>query len=328
MDDQTLADIYRSLRQRAEADKILGVRAWPVSRLLLRRPAAAKRSVAPSARPVGPAQPVGAAPPGSAGARPATGARPAAPGGTALSMSGPAYRAASPATPRRAAGGGQIVQCRPHPENLTEEGRRRQHELDVINNGQVRGCRKCGLCETRTQTVFGQGNPEARIVFVGEAPGFDEDQSGFAFVGRAGQLLTDMIEKGMGLKRDDVFICNVLKCRPPENRAPALDEIAACSPYLFDQLRIIRPEVIVALGAPAAQTLLQTAESIGRLRGRFHDFYVSGAPLGTDPPIPLMPTYHPSYLLRTPSDKIKTWEDLKKVLERLGLPIPTIGSRQ
>ncbi|MCG3138115.1 MAG: hypothetical protein HJJLKODD_01975 [Phycisphaerae bacterium] len=192
--------------------------------------------------------------------------------------------------------------------------------LRRLDEEQVKGCQKCTLCQTRTNTVFGQGHPLARLVFVGEAPGFDEDQQGLAFVGRAGQLLTDMIEKGMKLKRADVFICNVLKCRPPNNRTPATDEITACSPYLFEQLRILQPEVICALGAPAAQTLLNTKESIGRLRGRFHDFYISGSP-GIGPSVPLMPTFHPAYLLRSPGEKGKAWEDLKKIMIKLGLPL-------
>lgn len=192
--------------------------------------------------------------------------------------------------------------------------------LRAIDEGRVRGCTRCELHRTRTRTVFGQGSPTPRVVFVGEAPGFEEDQQGLAFVGRAGQLLTSMI-KAMGFSRDEVFICNVLKCRPPGNRTPAHDEIAACSPYLFEQLRILRPEVIIALGAPASQTLLRTGESIGRLRGRFHEFYPSGT-AGEGESIPLMPTYHPAYLLRSPGEKRKAWEDLMKVMELLGLPIP------
>jgi len=192
--------------------------------------------------------------------------------------------------------------------------------LAQLDEQHGRGGTRCPLAGTRTRTVFGQGHPAPRIVFVGEAPGFEEDQQGLAFVGRAGQLLTAMI-KAMGLTRDEVYICNVLKCRPPNNRTPSHDEIAACSPYLLEQLRILKPEVIVALGAPAAQTLLNSAESIGRLRGRFHNFYTSGTPL-TGEPIPLMPTYHPAYLLRSPGEKRKAWEDLMKVMEYLGLPIP------
>ena len=138
----------------------------------------------------------------------------------------------------------------------SEEQRAQLQELD---ESQVVNCKKCQLCETRTRTVFGQGHANARLVFVGEAPGYEEDQKGLAFVGRAGQLLTKMI-MAMGLRREDVFICNVLKCRPPNNRTPAADEIASCSPYLFEQLQIIQPEIVCALGAPAAQTLLGTKE--------------------------------------------------------------------
>lgn len=194
-------------------------------------------------------------------------------------------------------------------------------QLRLLDESQVKGCRKCSLCETRTQTVFGQGNPHARLVFVGEAPGFEEDRQGLAFVGRAGQLLTRMIENGMGLKRSEVFICNVLKCRPPNNRDPSSDEVLACSPYLRRQLELINPEVIVALGSPAAKTLLNTAQSIGKLRGRFHDYYLSGV-TGEGHSITLMPTYHPAYLLRNPAEKKKTWDDLQMVMELLGLPIP------
>ncbi len=194
-------------------------------------------------------------------------------------------------------------------------------QLRVLDETQVRGCTKCRLCETRTQTVFGQGSPDARLVFVGEAPGFEEDRQGLAFVGRAGQLLTKMIT-AMGLSRDDVFICNVLKCRPPNNRDPAADEILACSPYLRQQLETVRPEVLVALGAPAAKTLLNTAESIGKLRGRFHDYYYSGID-GLGDSVPLMPTYHPAYLLRNPGEKRKAWEDLQLVLHFLGMPVPS-----
>ncbi len=195
-------------------------------------------------------------------------------------------------------------------------------QLRVLDEQQVRDCTRCALSQTRTKTVFGQGNPNARLVFVGEAPGFEEDRQGLAFVGRAGELLTRMIEKGMGLSRDDVFICNVLKCRPPNNRTPVADEIAACSPYLFEQLGVIDPEVIVALGAPAAQTLLNSREGIGRLRGRFHDFFLMEGP-AAGRAIPLMPTFHPAYLLRSPGEKSKAWDDLKMVMARLGIPAPS-----
>lgn len=197
----------------------------------------------------------------------------------------------------------------------------RQRALDVIDRDEVKPCTRCGLSSTRTKTVFGVGSPAARIMFIGEAPGHDEDVSGIPFVGRAGELLTKMIEAGMGLKREDVYICNILKCRPPNNRDPASDEVLACKDYLWRQIEIIRPEVIIALGAPAAKTLLDRREGIGRLRARWHDFYPGGSGLAGDP-IPVMPTYHPAYLLRSPGEKKKAWEDLKMVMARLGLPIP------
>ncbi len=196
---------------------------------------------------------------------------------------------------------------------------KKAEQLGELEERHVRSCKKCSLCETRTRTVFGQGNPDARLVFVGEAPGFEEDKQGLVFVGRAGQLLTRMIT-AMGLTREEVFICNVLKCRPPGNRDPAADEILACSPYLHQQLEIIEPEVLLALGAPASKTLLNTAQSIGKLRGRFHEYNLSGLS-GEGRTIPLMPTYHPAYLLRNPAEKGKTWADMQLVMELLGLPV-------
>lgn len=170
-------------------------------------------------------------------------------------------------------------------------------------------CRRCRLCEGRKNIVFGQGNPGAALMFVGEAPGADEDVQGLAFVGRAGQLLTDMVEKGMKLKRSDVFIANVIKCRPPGNRPPEADEIATCQPFLEAQINAIQPRVIVALGATAAKFMARTAEPISRIRGRFASW--DG--------IPVMPTYHPAYLLRNPAAKKTVWEDLKLVMDLLGL---------
>ncbi|GAB4303628.1 MAG: uracil-DNA glycosylase [Desulfuromonadia bacterium] len=175
-------------------------------------------------------------------------------------------------------------------------------------------CHRCPLGDLRTNLVFGIGTPHPRLVFVGEAPGRDEDLKGEPFVGAAGQLLTRIIA-AMGLSRDQVYICNVLKCRPPQNRDPHLDEIETCSPFLVRQLRTLSPEVIVALGRIAAHTLLSTQTPIGRLRGNFHQW--EG--------IPVMPTYHPSALLRDESLKRPVWEDMKKVMERLGLPIPARG---
>ena len=172
-------------------------------------------------------------------------------------------------------------------------------------------CQRCKLAPCRTNLVFGVGNPAARIAFVGEAPGGDEDRKGEPFVGRAGQLLTEIITKGMRLRREDVYICNVIKCRPPGNRNPEPDEVEACEPFLVRQLAIIGPEVIVALGKFAAQTLLRSKTPITQLRGRWFDYHG----------IMLMPTFHPAYLLRNPGDKRLVWEDIQKVMRVLGLPI-------
>lgn len=191
-------------------------------------------------------------------------------------------------------------------------------ELEKIAR-EVRLCRKCSLGSVRTNAVPGEGNAGARIMFVGEAPGADEDAQGRPFVGRAGQLL-DKVIAACGLKRSDVFIGNILKCRPPENRDPRPDEIISCLPYIQRQIEIINPEVIVALGAHAARTLLNTNKSIGQLRGQFHEYY---AGIGR-PPIKLMATYHTAYLLRnySPENRRRVWEDMKKVLAEIGLPIP------
>jgi DNA polymerase len=173
-------------------------------------------------------------------------------------------------------------------------------------------CTRCKLhTQGRTQIVFGVGNPTADVMFVGEAPGADEDAQGVPFVGRAGQLLTKMIE-AMGFRRDDVYIANVLKCRPPGNRNPEPDEIATCEPYLFRQLASVEPKVVIALGAFAARTLLKTDEPISRLRGRVFDY--RGAKL--------IPTFHPSFLLRSPGYKREAWDDLKKALAILGRDLP------
>jgi len=172
-------------------------------------------------------------------------------------------------------------------------------------------CRRCKLAGGRKTIVFGQGNPRAELMFVGEGPGADEDEQGLAFVGRAGQLLTDIIEKGMRMKRAEVFIANVIKCRPPQNRNPEPDEIAACQPFLEAQIRAIRPKVLVGLGKFGAQWLLRTAAPITKIRGRF----------GSYEGIAVMPTYHPAYLLRNPAGKKDVWEDMKQVLALLGRPI-------
>lgn len=175
-------------------------------------------------------------------------------------------------------------------------------------------CHRCKLGATRKNLVFGVGNPKARLLFVGEGPGADEDEKGEPFVGDAGKMLNRLI-MAMEIRREDVYICNVVKCRPPQNRNPESDEIAACSPFMLRQLNAVRPEVIVALGKFASQTLLATSEAISRLRGKFRDFHG----------IPLMPTYHPSYLLRTGGNSDSFWDvwsDMTQVLQLLKLPVP------
>jgi len=170
-------------------------------------------------------------------------------------------------------------------------------------------CHRCRLHQGRTHLVFGEGSPQARLVFVGEAPGRDEDLAGRPFVGEAGRLLSRIIENGMGLRREDVYIMNVVKCRPPQNRDPKPDEIGACMPFMREQIRIIAPEVICTLGRVAGSALLGGDFRIRRDRGEWRDY--DG--------VELMPTYHPAYLLRYPSAKRETWEDIKKVMARLGL---------
>ncbi len=181
----------------------------------------------------------------------------------------------------------------------------RAETLEEIE-AELRDCRRCTLCQGRSNIVFGVGNPNARLVFVGEAPGREEDAQGVPFVGEAGRLL-DRILFAMRLERSDVYICNVEKCRPPDNRDPRPEEIAACEPFLKRQLAAIRPEMIVALGKFASQTLLSDQAPISRLRGHWRQYQG----------IPLLPTYHPAFLLRNPASKRDVWEDMKLVIKRL-----------
>ncbi len=174
---------------------------------------------------------------------------------------------------------------------------------------EVSACKKCELSGSRTNTVFGVGNPKADLMFIGEAPGAEEDKRAEPFVGRAGKLLTKMIE-AMGLTRNDIYIANILKCRPPENRNPLPAEVELCEHYLTRQIDAIRPKFICALGAVSAKTLLKTKEPISKLRGNFHSYH------GT----PLLPTFHPAYLLRNPAEKKNAWADLQLLMEKLGLP--------
>jgi len=171
-------------------------------------------------------------------------------------------------------------------------------------------CTRCRLHKKRNHVVFADGNPKAELVFVGEGPGADEDATGVPFVGRAGKLLTQMIQ-AMGLQRGDVYICNVVKCRPPDNRQPELDEVTTCSPYLVRQIEVVNPKVIVCLGATAAQTLLETTTGISKFRGQWQDFRGKK----------LLATYHPAYLLRNPAAKSEVWKDLQKVMAELGLEV-------
>jgi len=197
-----------------------------------------------------------------------------------------------------------------HSNTSTQTGKDHAADLDAIKQT-IASCTKCSLHETRTKVVPGQGSAHPEIMFIGEAPGADEDKQGQAFVGRAGKLLTKMIV-AMGYTRDEVFIGNILKCRPPDNRKPMPDEMDTCMPYLKQQITTLQPKVIIALGATAVQGLLQTSTGISKLRGTWMTF--EG--------IPFMPTYHPAYLLRNPSAKKDVWNDLKAVLKHLGRKPP------
>lgn len=177
----------------------------------------------------------------------------------------------------------------------------------------IGNCKRCELCETRKNIVFGVGDPDARIFFVGEGPGEEEDIQGEPFVGRAGQLLTNIITGGMGLKREDVYIANIVKCRPPGNRNPKPAEAIECLPFLKAQIAAVNPEVIICLGKIAVLYLLQKAEPIGQLRGRWTSYN----------DIQVMPTFHPSYLLRNPAAKAEVWKDIQEVMKKLGIPIPS-----
>jgi len=185
--------------------------------------------------------------------------------------------------------------------------------------GYIGDCRRCKLWVDRTNLVFGEGSPQARLVFVGEGPGREEDIEGRPFVGEAGKLLTRIIEKGMGIKREDVYICNVVKCRPPNNRDPERDEIDTCIPFLKEQIKVIGPEVICTLGRIAAQELLGRDFKITLERGKWHSYM----------DIPVMPTYHPAYILRNPSRerqlKGQVWEDVQEIMARLGLEVKKNG---
>ena len=192
------------------------------------------------------------------------------------------------------------------PDGDAAERGPRVEALERLRTEELGDCRRCKLCSSRRNIVFGTGDAAARLMFVGEGPGHDEDVQGLPFVGKAGQLLNQIIQ-AMGFRREQVYIANVVKCRPPDNRTPQPDETAACTPFLFSQIDIIRPRVLVALGSPAAQALLETSAGITKIRGTFRTFRS----------IPVMPTFHPAYLLRNPAAKKDVWEDMKQVMALL-----------
>lgn len=224
-----------------------------------------------------------------------------------LAVDGATTRAAATSPPRPAPAPVELLSRYPGLEKTAT-----LEELSAF----IGDCKRCKLAPLRTHLVFGVGNPNADLMFVGEAPGADEDARGEPFVGRAGQLLTDIIERGMGLSRADVYICNVIKCRPPDNRNPEPDEVVACEPFLMRQIDLVRPRAIVALGSFAVQALLKVKTPISRLRGNWQE--VRG--------VKLMPTFHPAYLLRSPGEKRLVWQDIQEVMKVLGLEIPARGS--
>ena len=237
--------------------------------------------------------------------------------GSTLSMPGaPVLRSGATAEGGEAQGSRRVELPRLSRESVSEPnvGHSPPTDLDALR-AFIGDCKRCKLSQGRTRLVFGEGSPRARLVFVGEGPGAEEDAAGRPFVGEAGKLLTKIIENGMGVKREDVYICNVVKCRPPHNRDPEAEEVETCLPFLEQQLRIIQPEVICTLGRIAAQSLLGREFKITQERGKWFSFKE----------IPLMATFHPAYILRNPSDERRVkrlvWEDVKKIMRRLGLKV-------
>ena len=265
----------RILRQHLETDRLLGVEAVPLGQL--------------TATSTPPAE----SHPADAKSSTATAAPPSPP----PSRHPPHPAAPDPDTPRLP------------PDASTQEKRQALTQLDQY---QVRGCTRCVLHQSRRQTVFGEGDPDAGLMIIGEGPGADEDRTGRPFVGRAGELLDKQIA-AMGLTREAVYIANVVKCRPPNNRTPTADEARTCGDYLHQQILTVQPRVILTVGGPAAKLLLDTDQGITRLRGTWHAYDQ------TDPPIPVMPTFHPAYLLRsyTKENRAKVWSDLQAVMEKL-----------
>jgi uracil-DNA glycosylase family 4 len=254
---------------------------------------------------------------------------------------GPLYRRAAPREPQVEDFSDELVDSATpvadviavYQEQAAEEeylptGDNRAAKLRVVLDDIGPNCQRCKLAKLgRKQIVFGTGNPNADLMFIGEGPGADEDQQGLPFVGRAGQLLNNMIT-AMGLKREKMYIANIVKCRPPGNRAPERDECDTCSPFLMRQIRVVRPKIIVALGATAAKNLLGMNDSMASLRGRFYDFSPKGAPGDEAFDCKLAVTYHPAFLLRDPRQKAETWKDLQMVMKYLGLKPPARTATQ
>jgi uracil-DNA glycosylase len=240
---------------------------------------------------------------------------------------GPLYRRETPAAviPQALEPEAQTtIAIQTAPEPAMKNSADRHAQLLEILDDIGPNCQRCKLAKLgRRQIVFGTGDPDAELMFIGEGPGADEDAQGLPFVGRAGQLLNNMIA-AMGLKREQVYIANIVKCRPPGNRTPERDECDTCSPFLMRQIQVIRPKVIVALGATAAKNLLGLNESMGSMRGRFYDFSPPRAAGDSTEPFEckLAVTYHPAFLLRDPRQKKETWKDLQMVMRYLGLPMP------
>ena len=263
----------------------------------------------PATQPIEPAQRAPEAPAPAAPIAPSAPAPAASPAPIPAPRSEPAVEPSAPAP--------LFADARPSAPSLSAipttllRGEARLRALAVVEQ-EARDCTRCRLCAGRTQSVFARGNPEAELLFVGEAPGADEDRVGKPFVGAAGRLL-DRILGAMGMSEDDVYIANVVKCRPPNNRPPEDDEAAACGPLLDRQLAIVRPKVIVAWGRTPTRYLLRRNDAMGKLRGSW--FELDG--------VPVLPTWHPAYLLRNPDAKKDTWADMKRVLEKMGRPLPT-----
>ncbi|MFM7144571.1 MAG: uracil-DNA glycosylase, partial [Alphaproteobacteria bacterium] len=288
---QEVGALARDLAAQAEWQRMLGVVEASAAATGPARPAEPRE---PRSMPTGDAVASRPAPGSSEGEEVVTAAHGGSPGEstTGVDSTGASGRGVSGGAIATPSAGVPPPATAPSPAELAAA-----RSLDGLR-GVIGDCRRCRLHGARTQVVFGVGNPAARVVFVGEGPGRDEDLQGEPFVGRAGQLLTDIIEKGMRLSRADVYICNVVKCRPPQNRNPEPDEVATCSPFLFRQIELVEPEVLVTLGKFAAHALLSTDVPITRLRGQWQEFRG----------IPVMPTFHPAYLLRNPAEKKTVWQ--------------------